>query len=811
MNNVGYLTNEQYNELLVKYDNSELQETSKQKLVVNPKVAYELTDEMIRNNIPYDKLKTVENIYGKISKMSEYSPVSNTVWDYFYFVNSDVFRPAALLFQKSVKHTGSKKSAAYCSYPKGSKAYNKFWQQEFDRIINGYEPEIDGQPCGIRITGEFYFYLNYTLMDFVEEVNGKTIKKVDFPPFLTMDYYYFNELDARENPDKYGFDAEYKLSMAVAKSRRKGFSYKCAAGCVWIAAFNNDARVVVASAPDSTKTDAFVTVSKCLRTIDHLSNYTPFGRKNLGNVATNGGWKNEVTSIDGQTSIKITLGEFNTITKEKTGRQSSIITTLLSKDDALSGEGIHRLYIEEAGKVSNLDKVWTFGRESLKAGSLYRGIAVIFGTGGDMVGKSGKGGNSKPFSNLFNNPELNDLAAYENIYEYQYSSAKCGYFVSDMWFNTGGHVILDGKRYDAIDKQGNAIFWVAEASLNKDRNAKSPKSSGGSINAYNDFLTQRCKTPKEAFFVSTTSVFNTADIIARQSYINSMKLGFNTFRRNVELNETSEGNVVIVEDFDNKLSPIVSMNYDNSNREGCLIIYEDPLKINGVIPDDAYLISCDPIGNNEDSGKSLTAIIVYKTPLYSMQLGYEGIVATYVGRAKYNPMDYVLKLLVRLSKLYNAKITYENDRDNGILQYFQLTNNIHRLLPYPKQVGNIYLNGSATNIRKFGHSVGSTHHKSLGEILVKEWLDFRHPNKKGINESGEIVEELGLRNVDLLKDELLMEQLTAYNREGNFDLVMALMGVIIQRQEKFYLRNNTVIRDKLTDLQKWANKVLKKN
>ena len=32
----------------------------------------------------------------------------------------------------------------------------------------------------------------------------------------------------------------------------------------------------------------------------------------------------------------------------------------LSKDDAASGEGLNRLYFEEAGKVANLDKAWIF-------------------------------------------------------------------------------------------------------------------------------------------------------------------------------------------------------------------------------------------------------------------------------------------------------------------------------------------------------------------------------------------------------------------------------------------------------------------
>lgn len=92
---------------------------------------------------------------------------------------------------------------------------------------------MDGEPCGLHISGEFYFYLNYAVIQKAwYDKDGTFRDETTFPDFWVMDYYYFKELDARENPSLYGLDSLYRSHMVVAKSRRKGFSFKAAAGAV---------------------------------------------------------------------------------------------------------------------------------------------------------------------------------------------------------------------------------------------------------------------------------------------------------------------------------------------------------------------------------------------------------------------------------------------------------------------------------------------------------------------------------------------------------------------------------------------------
>jgi hypothetical protein len=1117
----------------------------KEKKWINPKVAKLLTEEDIRNSIPTDKLNSKEVIerYGKLTKLSFQNPVSNTIWDYINILDSSIFTPAANSYNNSIKGTkGTKLKPSYCSYINGTTQHKEYWREEYKRILFGYEPIVDGEPCGIRIPGEFYFYLNYCMVNNLKS-DGRDL--LTFPDFLLMDYYYFKELEARENPVSTGLGIDYKSSMVVAKSRRKGFqqplsalvykqdgvdtlgnlkigdkiwgtnsklvsvtdifpqgiedvyevelldgrkikcgydhlwevwtrankgkrtryikktsdlindlydsrnvrkhyirpaepvyypekelpidpyilglfigdgnitkccklttgdqqildivldrlnkkynnkykitqsngdgynyrfvyqhndsehlkelkkeynsnkysshvnplyeeikklnldcktdykripdiylyssyeqrmevlqglldsdgsiskdgdidfctisydlacdvanlirslgihctlhnkrlvngcfriylhttldvfkldrklvrirkdkklttysaiksitkldyqeeqqcievdcedhlyltdgytpthnSFKAAAGALWVTAFStkDKPKIIIASA---TGKDATLCFKKAMVMLDFLSVNTPFGRQDIGDPSNNGNWKHIPVSMTDVTG-HYTFGTENTRTKERRGRLSEISTASLAQNtDTIAGEGIQRIFFEEAGKIGKLKQSWTFSRESLKVGSMWKGIAVMFGTGGEMQKEDGAKGDSGDFADIFNNPKAANIAAYDNIHEYQDNKNQCGWFVGDLWFNpilNGQEVVIDGARYGTIDTNGNPIFWAAELRLNEERLLMK---RDGSKKDYEGFLTQRCKTPSEAFLISEGNLFPAGDLWARKSQIEMSKTGYNRFRTAGELVE-SNGKITFKPDLEGKLKPIDGYPIDADDKEGCLLRYEAPMSISGVIPESAYIISVDPIGQNTASGKSLTSIIVFKTPKYAHQFGEEKIVATYRGRSSLNPQGYVHELLIKLSKYYNAKITYENDRDGGIFQYFVRTGNIGRLLPKPIMTISKLMPNSKTLLREYGHSMATERHKRIGEDLVLEWLLKRHPKKRGLNELGEIEEHEGYRNLDLLEDKSIIEELIAYNRNGNFDMVMALMGGIIQFNEYF---NEDVIRE----------------
>uniref|UniRef100_A0AAU8B813 Terminase n=1 Tax=Dulem virus 42 TaxID=3145760 RepID=A0AAU8B813_9CAUD len=119
--------------------------------------------------------------------------------------DTDKFRQAALFF---------KEHGQYTLAPRGTTDYIKYWERETDRCLNGYV-----SPDGDAITGYHYFYLNYSPIMKLEEVeytdrNGhirtRRERIFDFPSFWDYDYYYFNAIEEAEEVGKH---------MAVLKSR----------------------------------------------------------------------------------------------------------------------------------------------------------------------------------------------------------------------------------------------------------------------------------------------------------------------------------------------------------------------------------------------------------------------------------------------------------------------------------------------------------------------------------------------------------------------------------------------------------------
>jgi hypothetical protein len=77
--------------------------------------------------------------------------------------------------------------------------------------------------------------------------------------------------------------------------------------------------------------------------------------------------------------------------------------------------------------------------------------------------------------------------------------------------------------------------------------------------------------------------------------------------------------------------------------------------------------------------------------------------------------------------------------------------------------------GSKTNRRAYGHAMSSVRHKQIGEDLLYEWLDQRGVNTNYYDtEDGEKIIKKGIRNLDRLEDQLLIEQLINYERPGNY-------------------------------------------
>ena len=266
--------------------------------------------------------------------------------------NSDKFRKPAIQF----KTTGK-----YCQYPKGTTEYIKYWEQEMDYCINGYTAE-DGD----YITGYNYFYLNYCPIQRIVYEKGldkkgneviKRKREQDFPDFWDYDYYYFQAIEEAENAGKH---------LVVAKSRRKGFSYKGASMlCRNFFLIPNSKSYVYASNKQYLTEDGILT--KAWAYMDFIDEYTAWAKKRQ--VAN--------TQLRRRASMIVTDEYGN---KVEVGYKSEIIgVSLKDNPDTVRGKAGKLILWEEAGSFPELDAAWQIARPSVEQDGVAFGLMLAFG------------------------------------------------------------------------------------------------------------------------------------------------------------------------------------------------------------------------------------------------------------------------------------------------------------------------------------------------------------------------------------------------------------------------------------------------
>ncbi len=669
----------------------------------------------------------------KVTNISLQNPVSNLDWEYLEFTNSKVFSPAAEAFNTLENR--------YTNAIPGTTEYKEFWSEERRRCIEGYEVD------NIRISGEHYFYLNYCQIDKYDEAS-KT-KQLGFPNFTLMDYYWFLELEKCEYPERFGLDDSERKGIILAKARRKGWSFKNAAGLAWKYTFFKKSYCIIAS---YLKDYAEATFKMTSQMLNFLNEYTEFRHPRLVDKQNEieSGW---ILKHNGQDIKK---------------GYRSVIKTMTFKDSGFKsvGKSATRMIFEEAGLFENLIQAYTASEPLFREGTNMIGIPIIFGTGGDMDKAS------QDFHKMFYNPGKYGLAEYSNIYD-ENVEGKCGLFIDEMWYRPGNFAI-EGTIYKGVDANGNPNRWAAEVSLDRERAQK----MGAKKRAYTELITQKCKTPKEAFMVPDGNIFPTQELYNRLARLKSedhYKAIGTQGRLFFSDSKLAINGVEFAPDF--KLSPIHSFPLkDSDEREGCIVIYEPPIEVDGQVPPGLYIIGHDPFAVDSEEAESLGATFVLKTTKY-LKHGFNEIVAAYVGRPSGgNSMGQYNLELEKLSHFYgNAKIMFENDR-GSVLDHFTKRKKLHLLADEPGTVLTKLTGKKWQGTRIKGCSMGSEKMKQQGELYVYDWL---------LQERGKNNEDRVIYNLDLIPDVGLLEELIRYSRDGNYDRVSALFQVVIALEDNY--------------------------
>ena len=632
-------------------------------------------------------------------------------------LNTNKFRQAALFF---------KEHGCYTLAPRGTTDYVQYWDREKERCINGYVAE-DGD----AITGYHYFYLNYSPIMRLDEVEytdryGNKRKRreriLDFPLFWDYDYYYFNAIEEAETQGKH---------MAVLKARQRGYSFKGASMLVRnYELIKGSKSFAVASEQKFLVGDGLLT--KAWQIMDFIDKNTAWAKQRLTS-----------TRMERVSGFKI-KDEFGKETEQ--GYLSSITGITLKNDpERLRGTRGKLVLFEEGGKFPNLETAWRIEQPAVETDDgVAFGLLIAFGTGGT------EGGSFDGLKNLFYNPKAFNVLSFPNIWDDGQEQTECGFFVPS-WSNMGE---------EFMDKDGNTYKEKAIEELIKQRNII--KDGGATQTSIDRFISERPLKPQEAVLELGKNIFPRKLLMDQLTRIRTNKK-LQSMKHIVDLTWDGNGRVKATE---KKSGDITTYHLKKDDKpDGSVVIWEYPIE---DPPFGLYIGGCDPYDHDESFTNSLGSTFIFKR-VKAGEAWNDVIVAEYSGRPATAEEYYenVRKLLM----FYNARLLFENER-KGIYPYFTNKHCDYLLADQPDKIITEVFKDSKVQRRKGCHMTKQI--RAYGEGLILEWLMEEY--------------EPGHPNVERIYSEALIEELIENDGVKNVDRLIALCMVMIYREELYQIK-----------------------
>lgn len=639
--------------------------------------------------------------------------------------NSQKFCQAAQFF---------KEHGCYTLAPRGTTDYNNYWDRETDRCLNGYVAE-DGD----AITGYHYFYLNYSPIMKLEEVeytdrygNKRTRREriFGFPRFWDSDYYYFNAIEQAEDEGKH---------MAVLKCRQRGYSFKGASMLVRnYELIPGSKNFAVASEQKFLVGDGILT--KAWQIMDFIDKHTDWSKQRLTST--------RMERVSGF-KVKDELG------KETEQGYLSAITGITLKNDPerLRGTRGKLVLFEEGGKFPNLETAWRVEQPAVETddGKAF-GLLIAFGTGGT------EGGAFDGLKNMFYNPDAFNILGFPNIWDDGAENTKCGFFAPAYW-NMEGNDEDGNPAY--MDKDGNSLKEKAIEELIAQRNKV--RDGGATQQSIDRFISERPIKPAEACLELGKNIFPRKLLMDQLTRIRT-NTKIQNMKHIVDLSWDGNGMVKAVEKKTGDITKYKDFKKDDKP-EGSVVIWEYP------VPDPPlglYIGGCDPYDHDESFTNSLGSTFIFKR-VKAGEAWNDVIVAEYTGRPNTAEEYYenVRKLLI----FYNARLLFENER-KGIYPYFTNKHCDYLLADQPDKIITEVFKDSRVQRRKGCHMTKQI--RAYGEGLILEWLLEEY--------------EPGHPNVERVYSEPLLEELIENDGVKNVDRLIALCMVMIYREELYQFK-----------------------
>lgn len=638
--------------------------------------------------------------------------------------DTDKFRQAAIFFQQH---------GCYTLAPRGTTDYNKYWEQETDRCLNGYTA-----PDGEGITGYNYFYLNYSpIMRLKEEEytdrEGNLRKRrqriLEFPSFWDYDYYYFCAIEQAELEGKH---------MAVLKCRQRGYSFK--GGSMLVRNYMlipGSKNFAIASEQKFLIGDGLLT--KAWQIMDFLDKHTAWAKQRLVS-----------TRMERTSGYKIT-DEFGKQTEQ--GYLSSITGITLKNDpERVRGTRAKIVLWEEGGKFPSLLDAWRIEQPSVETddGKAF-GLMIAFGTGGT------EGASFEGLKELFYKPKSYNVLSFPNIWDEGRENTECAFFVPaysnlESFDDDGNQVYMD--------KDGNSYKEKAIENLIDQRNKV--KDGGASQQSIDRFISERPIKPAEAVLELGKNIFPRKLLMDQLTRIRTNKK-LQSMKHIVDLEWDGNGQVKATEKPSGDITNYPLKKGDKPH--GSVVIWEYPVK---DPPHGLYIGGCDPYDHDDSFTNSLGSTFIFKR-VRAGEAWTDVIVAEYSGRP--DTAEEYYENVRKLLTFYNARLLFENER-KGIYPYFTNKHCDYLLADQPDKIISEVFKDSKVQRRKGCHMTKQI--RAYGEGLILEWL---------LDEFEE-----GHPNVERVYSEPLIEELIENDGVRNVDRVIALCMVMIYREELYQVK-----------------------
>lgn len=625
-------------------------------------------------------------------------------------------------FTATAQHFNEHKT--YTREPVKSKKWYDFWREERRRCIEGYNIGRD------YITGYHYFYLNFSrilkskVVKENEEGQNQAERIEAFPDFWDGDYDFFHYLDEAEKSGQHAM---------LLGSRGKGKSLKTGSMLVRnYEHFRNSKNYAYAYSEEFLTNDGII--SKAWYMMDFISNNTPWAksrdeensglhRKASKKVLNNGVWTTHPRSYNSEI-MGVVVGD---------------------RLDKARGKRGKLIIYEEIGMFKKSNRAWNMNRPSMEDGKNTFGLMLAIGTGGT------EGSNFEGAEDMAKNPEAYKIYPIRNRWDEGKENTKICYFWSAA------------VNYGGCYNEETGVSDIAKALKEIDKDRKIIANSGDNT----ALIRRKAELPltvNEVLMRISHSIFPKEELLLQEAEIenNEYKYKNADFIGRLKLNkDTQQYEFINTND-----TPIYKLYTTNKNMPGAIIIYEHPKKDNsGNNFYNRYWAGIDSYDHDESTTTSLGSI-------YIGDSWTRKIVAHYTGRPKTAEEFY--EICRRLLIYYNAKANIEN-HNKGIFTYFKQKNSEYLISDEPSVVRETL---SDVTLRKTGlrRKLGTTPSVPVQQYargLLAKWLleSTDNPDKP---------EEL---RVHLFRDIAAIREMLAWNSEGNFDRIDALIMLMLIWEE----------------------------